>query len=281
MHRNELGTAMNAMEVSRQNEVVVQRAYYANSAHRYDDMHVHEDDEHSFALRFAISIVEHLGIRSILDIGSGTGRALVKLKRELPDITAIGIEPSTELREIGHSKGLLRTQLIDGDAMSLSFSDGAFDLVCEFGALHHIPSPSKAVSEMLRVSRKAIFISDCNNFGQGTTFSRLFKQLINATGLWPLADLVKTGGKRYSISEGDGLAYSYSVFNDYKQIKDQCESVHLLNTVDAGPNIYRTATHVALLGIKAQAKTALGHSCGSGCASAFSSPSPQKTRVAR
>jgi ubiquinone/menaquinone biosynthesis C-methylase UbiE len=248
---------MTAIDATRQNAIEIQRAYYSETAHRYDHMHMREevDVEHNLALQFMMSVIEHLGIQSILDIGSGTGRGLLKIKLAMPGITAVGIEPSAELRKVGHSKGLLETQLIDGDAMNLAFSDGSFDLVCEFAALHHIPSPSKAVAEMLRVSRKAIFISDCNNFGQGAIFSRLLKQAINALGLWPMANLLKTKGKGYSISKGDGLAYSYSVFNDYVQIKDVCESVHLLNTRDAGRNLYRTAPHVALLGIKPQMKT--------------------------
>jgi ubiquinone/menaquinone biosynthesis C-methylase UbiE len=232
------------------NAVELQRRYYAATADRYDEMHVRDDDEHGFALCFLLSVVEHLRIRSLLDIGSGTGRGLLKITTACPDITALGIEPSPELRKVGHSKGLRETQLIDGDAMNLAFSDNSFDLVSEFGALHHIPNPSKAVSEMLRVARRAIFISDSNNFGQGGKLSRLFKQAINATGLWHFADLVKTRGKGYTVSEGDGLAYSYSVFNNYKRIADKCESVHMLNTLNAGPNLYRTASQVALLGVK-------------------------------
>lgn len=153
---------------------------------------------------------------------------------------------------MGHAKGLSTAQLIDGDAMSLSFPDRSFDLVCEFGALHHIPLPSKAISEMLRVARKAIFISDSNNFGQGGTLSRLAKQGLNSLGLWPVANLIKTKGKRYTISKEDGLAYSYSVFNDYDQIAKFCKSVHILNTValNGGLNPYRSSSHVAVLGIK-------------------------------
>src|SRR5664280_1185435 len=221
--RRTVESTMNPVEAARQDEIQIQRTYYADTAHRYNSVHVHEDDEHSFALRFMISIIEQFNITSILDVGCGTGRGLQTLKRARPEIMAVGVEPSAALREIGYSNGLPKSQLVDGDAMNLAFGDASFDLVCEFGALHHMPAPSKAVSEMLRVSRKAIFISDCNNFGQGSKFSRLLKQLINAAGLWPLASLIKTKGKGYMISEGDGLAYSYSVFNDYRQITERCE----------------------------------------------------------
>lgn len=241
---------MNALDAARKNAIEMQRAYYLDTAHRYDDMHVSDDDEHGFALLIMIAVIKHLGIKSMLDVGSGTGRALLKINREMRDITTVGIEPSMALRKVGYSKGLLDTQLIDGDAMNIAFGDGSFDLVCEFGALHHIPVASKAVSEMLRVSRKAIFISDSNNFGQGTTRFRLLKQIINAARLWPLADLIKTKGKGYTISKDDGVAYSYSVFNDYRQIRERCQSVHFLNTSDGGPNLYRTASQVALLGLK-------------------------------
>jgi hypothetical protein len=102
---------------------------------------------------------------------------------------------------------------------------------------------------MLRVARKAIFISDSNNFGQGHIFSRFMKQAINALGLWPAANLIKTKGRGYTLSVGDGLSYSYSVFTNYKQICKCCSSVYLLNTANSAPNLYRTASHIALLGI--------------------------------
>lgn len=241
---------MSTLDASTRDEVKIQRAYYAETAHRYDSAHVHQDDEHSVALRFMISVIEQLGIKSILDVGSGTGRGLLTLKRAMPDILAVGVEPSAELRKVGYANGLTETQLIDGDAMALAFGDGAFDLVCEFGALHHIPKPSKAVAEMLRVARKAIFISDCNNFAQGSKLGRLFKQAANAVELWPMANFIETKGKGYTISGEDGLFYSYSVFNNYKQIRQACQSIHLLGTTDSGPNLYRTSTHAALLGVK-------------------------------
>jgi ubiquinone/menaquinone biosynthesis C-methylase UbiE len=244
--RTEVGLIQN----SSSQEVASQRAYYARTSAQYDDMHVHGGGEHDFALAFLLSMISHLGVHSVLDIGSGTGRALLRIKRAYPDLPAVGVEPSAELRAIGHSKGLSEKELIDGDAQQLDYSDGTFDLVCEFGALHHIPDPDQAVSEMLRVASKAIFISDSNNFGQGGFLSRTTKQILRSLRLWPIADFVKTRGKGYLISEGDGLAYSYSVFDNYSQIAAGCRSVHVVNTVPSGANAYRSASHVALLGLK-------------------------------
>jgi ubiquinone/menaquinone biosynthesis C-methylase UbiE len=230
--------------------VAMQRAHYEATAARYDETHVAQDDGHGMALGVMMGLLPHLGIRSILDIGSGTGRALLTLKERASPERLVGIEPSQGLREQGYRKGLSRTELVDGDAQRLPYADGEFDMVCEFGALHHIPDPAGAVSEMLRVARKAIFISDSNNFGQGSAVARLLKQALNTVKLWPLADFIKTKGKGYTITEGDGLAYSYSVFNQYPQIRARCRSVHMFNVLDAGPNLYRSASHVALLGIR-------------------------------
>lgn len=197
-----------------------------------------------------VGALDYLQVRSILDVGSGTGRALCYIKKLRPELRLVGIEPVKELREVGYSKGLSELELIDGDVNKLQFNTGQFDLVCEFGVLLHLRKPEQAVSEMLRVSNKAIFISDSNNFGQGSPTNRAIKQFINFLGLWNIFDLIKTRGKGYTISEGDGLGYSYSVFNNYKQIQEQCKSIHLLNTKDGLVNPYATASHVALLGIK-------------------------------
>lgn len=232
------------------NEVSIQRAYYSKTSSQYDNKHLEATGEHDFALAFMISMIDFLEIRSVLDVGSGTGRALLRLRDARPNLTVVGIEPSAELREVGHSKGLSPDELIDGDAQQLAYPDGAFDLVCEFAALHHIPNPSRAVAEMIRVASKAVFISDSNNFGSGSFLGRTTKQVLRSLRLWSAADFIKTRGKGYSISEGDGLFYSYSVFNDYSRIAAACKSVHILNTAPAGRNAYRSSPQVALLGIK-------------------------------
>jgi ubiquinone/menaquinone biosynthesis C-methylase UbiE len=227
----------------------IQQAYYAETADKYDEMHNQDHDAHGLGLAYMMAMIEFFGISSVLDVGSGTGFTLLKLKEKMPYIRAVGVEPAPAQRAIGYRKGLLETELVDGDAMRLAFPDDSFDLVCEFGVLHHIPRPELAIAEMLRVAKKAIFISDSNNFGQGERFSRFLKQAINAVGLWPVANLIKTKGRGYTVSTGDGVSYSYSVFTNYKQISKRCTPVYLLNTGNSAPNLYRTSSHIALLGI--------------------------------
>jgi SAM-dependent methyltransferase len=241
---------LNAQPVSHTAEIDLQREYYVKTSAHYDEWHLNTGDEHYLALSFLGGILDYLKIDSILDVGSGTGRAIAYLKQEKPHVKVVGIEPVSELREIGYRKGLAEDELITGDATSIAFGAGEFDLVCEFGILHHIRNHQLAVAEMLRVAKKAIFVSDGNRFGQGSKMSRTAKRLIYSLGLWGAANYLKTGGKGYHLSEGDGLAYSYSVFDDYRLIRRYCQSVHILNTCDAEINPYSSAGHVALLGIK-------------------------------
>ena len=118
-----------------------QQSYYRATAARYDDMHISKHDEHSFAVSFMVGMLDFLGIESVLDVGSGTGRAISFIKEQRPDIRVVGIEPVLELRQVGYEKGIRTDELIEGDALDLAFGDNEFDLVCEFGVLHHVSAP--------------------------------------------------------------------------------------------------------------------------------------------
>ncbi|MFB8790588.1 MAG: methyltransferase domain-containing protein [Potamolinea sp.] len=231
-------------------EFAIQQDYYAKNASIYNEMYAGEEQEQTLPLSFLASYIDLANCQSLLDIGSGTGRKLLWIKNKFPRLRVLGIEPSQELREIAYNSGLSPSEVRDGDGLALDLKDGEFDLVCEFNALHHIRYPEIVVSEMLRVAKKAIFIFDMNNFAAGGKLSRFMKQSLNTLGLWTLVDFLKTGGKGYRISEGDGVSYSYSVFNNYDLIRKHCKSVHFLNTSNSGVNLYRSASQIALIGIK-------------------------------
>ncbi|PKN56804.1 MAG: class I SAM-dependent methyltransferase [Deltaproteobacteria bacterium HGW-Deltaproteobacteria-14] len=217
-----------------------QRAYYAQTAAGYDAAHVHADDAHNAALDHVLQVIAALGLTSALDVGAGTGRTVARLLEEGGLERVAGIEPVAELVAHGHAKGLPEDVLRVGDGRALPYPDRSFDVVVETGMLHHVKTPRVVVGEMLRVARRAVFLSDSNRFGQGRLAARLVKLGLYGARLWPLANLVKTRGKGYQYSEGDGVSYSYSVFDDLPALEAWADRVY---TVPLGP---RSATPPAL-----------------------------------
>jgi SAM-dependent methyltransferase len=228
-------------------DVEKQRAYYTQNAQHYDS--VHFDETSPLALAFLLAVLDMLDAKSVLDVGSGTGRVVRYVRDRRAGTVAVGVEPVEALRAVGHGNGLPFEALVDGDAMKLSFESRSVDVVCAFSMLHHIPHPGLAVDEMLRVAHKAIFICDANNFAQGSVPIRAIKRAANALGLWPLVDWIKTWGKGYIETGGDGISYSYSAFNSYEQIRRRCAQVHVLNLSGEGLTPYKTAGSVAILGL--------------------------------
>jgi SAM-dependent methyltransferase len=226
--------------------VSIQRSYYAKTASAYDDMHVSGLDEHFFALAWLTLLIKLQKFDSLLDVGCGTGRCLTFLKEESLQIALTGIEPVPELRAVAKQKGLKDTEVVDGDAMALPFAEKSIDVVCAFGVLHHIKDHKKAVAEMCRVARRAVFISDANNFGQGSRITRAVKQGLRAFGLWRPFDFIRTKGKGYHYSEGDGVFYSYSIFDDLPTLRRRFRDLRFMSTQPSGTNLYRTASHIAV-----------------------------------
>jgi predicted nucleic acid-binding Zn-ribbon protein len=84
---------------------------------------------------------------TILDVGGRTAL----LRRFLPAdrITLVDVEPSDQ------------PGLVLGDGSALPFADGAFDLVCAFDTLEHVPPQGRErfLSECLRVARRHVAIA--------------------------------------------------------------------------------------------------------------------------
>jgi ubiquinone/menaquinone biosynthesis C-methylase UbiE len=229
-----------------------QIAYYERTASEYNVMHVGEADEHAFALHVAMGMFDYLGIESVLDVGSGTGRALSLINRWRPNVRVVGVEPVKELREQGYKNGLSTEQLIEGNGRKLPYEDGQFDMVCEFGVLHHVDRPDIVVKEMIRVARKAVFLSDCNIYGDRSPSASFAKNLLRLFGLWKLAVFARTCGKGYVFTEVDGVSYYYSVFDSFELLQSASSSVHFINTnpwTGVGKNMLWTADAVAMLGV--------------------------------
>lgn len=226
-----------------------QREYYAQTAEKYDELHLREP-EHEFALAQLSGILGYYDFNSLLDVGAGTGRVLRHVGALKDSMKVTGIEPVEALRKIGHKEGVAATDLIDGDALKLPFEDDSWDIVCAFGILHHIPDPNRAIREMCRVAKHGVFFSDLNAYGCGSAAQRMVAQTLHKLRLWKPFQWLKNGGKLDKFSEGDGVYYSYSLFDSLADIKKKFPQTHISNTRGSAPGIYRGCSHLSVFAVK-------------------------------
>lgn len=233
----------------------LQSRYYEQSASAYDGMHnANADHEHNLALQYIEMISNAIGLETFLDVGAGTGRAICFLRDR--GKTASGIEPVAAMIKQAELNGVPEGALIQGSGYELPFEDESFDAVLECGVLHHVADPTRVVTEMTRVAKRAIFLSDSNRFGQGSNFARVLKLALYKCGLWRTTRFLQTRGKMYTISKEDGLAYSYSVFDSYNQLVESTRHIWCLPTVpnqSASKNWMHpllTSSHVLLCAFK-------------------------------
>lgn len=205
----------------------IQRKYYTDTADCYEQMHADEADP--FGMRFFHAILRLLDAQSVLDVGTATGRNLRELKKALPHLSVCGVEPVRALIDQAVRQGnLIYGPILQAKGEALPFRDASFDVVCEFAVLHHISRPEAVMKEMLRVARKAVFIIDSNRFGQGSSAGRLIKLALYKTGFWGICNYLRTSGKGYLFTKGDGLAYSYSVYDSFEQMAAWADRLILL-----------------------------------------------------
>jgi ubiquinone/menaquinone biosynthesis C-methylase UbiE len=207
----------------------IQEDYYSRLAAEYDAMHG-ADSEHHVALAYISSFLGLLAASSVLDVGCGTGRGIKHFAAAHPDVRVVGVEPVDALIKQAVVTGVDASSIVLGHGEQLPFPDKSFDVVCEFGVLHHVRRPNDVVREMLRVARRGVFLSDTNRFGHGSTGSRLAKLALARSHLWPVANYLKTKGRGYRLSAADGLSYSYSVYDSLELLERWAKRVVLIPT---------------------------------------------------
>lgn len=101
----------------------------------------------------------------VLDNGTGTGElslALARVYKQKIELDAIDIsecmleQASLRLQNIG-----LATNLKQGDARELPYSNGAFDLCMTAHMIEHFAEPTYALKEMMRVTKPGGYVMIC------------------------------------------------------------------------------------------------------------------------
>jgi ubiquinone/menaquinone biosynthesis C-methylase UbiE len=103
------------------------------------------------------SMVGSLQPLKVLEVGVGEGEILQRVARRFPNASVQGVDlPSDHLHEEWTRRGITAEF---GDATSLRFADGEFDLVLAIEVLEHIPQPERALAEIARVCSGHVVIS--------------------------------------------------------------------------------------------------------------------------
>jgi ubiquinone/menaquinone biosynthesis C-methylase UbiE len=97
--------------------------------------------------------------RSVIDVGSGTGRAAILMAGLGATVTAV--DASAEMLRVARARADARHAAIRfevGDAHQLAHPDGAFDLAVSLRVLMHTPDWRRCVAELCRVSRHQVLV---------------------------------------------------------------------------------------------------------------------------
>ncbi len=103
----------------------------------------------------------------ILDLGTGTAQIPVLLCKACEDCRVLAVDMSAEMLDIAHYNVALadleqRVVLDRADAKQMPYEDEAYDAVISNSIVHHIPEPSAAIAEAVRILKSGgrIFFRD-------------------------------------------------------------------------------------------------------------------------
>jgi len=106
------------------------------------------------------SFVAPLGDERALDVGTGAGTLALALAPLVREVVGLDIVPA--LLEHARAHAPANVSFVEGNATSLPFDDGSFDLVCTRRTLHHVAHPEYVISELARVTVPGgrVFVDD-------------------------------------------------------------------------------------------------------------------------
>jgi ubiquinone/menaquinone biosynthesis C-methylase UbiE len=114
---------------------------------------------------FATDCLQYATFGRALDVGTGTALIPIAMCSRAAKLEMVGVDLAEHMLAIARKNvaraGLAaRVTLQKIDAKALPFGDGAFEAVVSNSIVHHIPEPAHALGEMIRVSKRVVFVRD-------------------------------------------------------------------------------------------------------------------------
>jgi SAM-dependent methyltransferase len=120
--------------------------------------------------------------RTILDVGTGTGRAALLLAREGAIVT--GVDASDAMLAIARERAAAAGAAVTfqrGDAHALEFADRRFDTAVSLRVLMHTPDWRRAVAELCRVADRCVVV-DYPSARSAALVESIFRRAAHALG---------------------------------------------------------------------------------------------------
>jgi SAM-dependent methyltransferase len=132
--------------------------------------------------RVVANMIGRIKDRSVIDVGTGAGRAALMLARGGAHVTAVDAseEMLDEARRRAAGDGV-RIDFRRGDAHALEFADRSFDVVVCLRVLMHTPDWRKAMAELCRVAERLV-IFDYPSARSSAALQSLARRAVHAAG---------------------------------------------------------------------------------------------------
>ena len=95
-----------------------------------------------------------------------------------------------------------------------------------------------------------VIISDHNIYGMGNPLTRIVKQTFRQLGLRKALGWLMTQGKGFHDTDWDGVFYPFSLTDHFDEIRSQSKQTFAFSTKTPAINLFRNASHLAIVGIK-------------------------------
>lgn len=197
--------------------------------------------------------------RTVLDVGTGTGRAGIALARRGAVVT--GVDASAEMLAVASRRAReagAEVTFVAGDAHGLSFGDRSFDAVVCLRVLMHTPDWQRSLGELCRVARDRV-VFDYPSFWSAAALQAAARRV---------AYLFGTRVEAYRVFRSGAIAsalarYGFQIVGQHHQFVLPIAFHKRLNSETATRRIERTFSQLGLTRLFGSPVTVVAERCGS------------------
>jgi len=197
--------------------------------------------------------------RTVLDVGTGTGRAAIALARRGAQVT--GVDASTEMLAVADRRAReagAAVTFLSGDAHGLAFGDRSFDAVVCLRVLMHTPDWQRSLEELCRVARHRV-VFDYPSFWSAAALQAAARRVSQLFGARVEAYRVFRRSSVATVLERQG----FRLVGEHHQFVLPIALHKRLNSETATRRVERTFSQLGLTRLFGSPVTVVAERCGS------------------